>query len=94
MEVKLTSRFQKLHFLQNLVQMLMRSNIATLKKLSNICRKLSMRREKKIGDADQYALLIWDVFRGQKTCSINSLLQQQKILNEYVSKNSYHIETS
>ena len=25
-----------------------------------------MRREKKIGDVDKYARLIWDVFRGQK----------------------------
>ena len=50
MELKLTSHFQKLHFLQNLVQVLTRSTTATLKKLSYICRKLlyhtSMRREK------------------------------------------------
>ena len=38
----------------------------------------------KIGDAVQYALLIWDVFRGQKTEAVTSLLQEQKILNEYV----------
>ena len=42
---------------------------------------------KKIVDADQYALLIWDVFRGQKTEAITSLLQEQKILNEYVPNN-------
>ena len=42
---------------------------------------------KKIGDADQYALLICDVFRGQKTEAITSLLQEQKILNEYVPNN-------
>ena len=46
-----------------------------------------MRREKKIEDADQYALLIWDVFRDQKTEAITSLLQEQKILNEYVPSN-------
>ena len=60
MEVKLTSHLQKFHFLQNLVQVSTRSTIATLRKLSNIFRKLlyhtSMRREKK-GDTDQYALL-------------------------------------
>ena len=44
---------------------------------------MSMRREKKIGDADKYTLLIWDVFRGQKTEAVNSLLKEQKILNEY-----------
>ena len=49
---------------------------------------MSMRREKKIGDADQYALLMWDVFRGQKTEAVISLLQEQKkILNEYVPNN-------
>ena len=42
---------------------------------------------KKIGDADQYALLIWDVFRGQKTEAVTSLLQEQKILNEYAPSN-------
>ena len=43
-----------------------------------------MRREKKIGDADQCALLTWDVFRGQKRETITSLLQEQKVLIEYV----------
>ena len=47
---------------------------------------MSMKREKK-GNADQYALLIWDVFRGQKTEAVTSLLQDQKILNEYVPNN-------
>ena len=42
-----------------------------------------MRGEKKVGDADQYALLTWDVFRGQKTEAVTSLLQEQKILSEY-----------
>ena len=71
-------------------QVLTRSTIATLRKLSNIFIKLlyhtSMRREK-IGDADQYALLIWKVFRDQKTEAVNSLLQEQKILNEYATNN-------
>ena len=34
---------------------------------------------KKIGDSDQYTLLIWDVFRVQKTEAITSLLQEQKV---------------
>ena len=42
---------------------------------------------KKIADADQYVLLIWYVFRGQKTEAVTSLLQEQKILNEYVPNN-------
>ena len=90
METKLTSHFQKLHFLQNLVLVLTRSIIATLRKLSNICRKLlchTSLRKAKIVDADQYALLIWDVFRGQKTEAITSLLQEQKLLNGYVANN-------
>ena len=64
------------------MQMLTRSTIATLRKLSNISRKLlyhtSMGREKG-GDADQYALLIWEVFCEQKTEAV-TLLQEQKIL--------------
>ena len=50
MEVKLISHIQKLHCLQNLVQVLTRSTIATLRKLSHIGRKLlyhtTMRAEK------------------------------------------------
>ena len=49
--------------------------------------KVIKHRRKKIGDADQYALLIWDLFRGQKTEAVTSLLQEQKILNEYVPNN-------
>ena len=45
-----------------------------------------MRIEKKIGDADQYALLIWDVFCGQKTEAVTSLPKEQKILNELRTK--------
>ena len=45
-----------------------------------------MRREK-IGDADQYALLIWNVFRGRKTEVVTFLLQEHKISNEYVPDN-------
>ena len=46
-----------------------------------------MRTERKIGDADQYVLLIWGVFRGQKTEAVTSSLQEQKILNEYIPDN-------
>ena len=78
MEVKLTSHFQKLYFLQNLVQVLTRSLIATLKKLSKHLQEIVIpyvnEERKKIGDADQYALLIWDVFRGQRTEAVTSLL--------------------
>ena len=85
MEAKLTSHFQKLHFLQNLVQVLTRSTITTLRKLSNVCRQLFC--HKQIGDADQNARSICDVFRDQKTEAVTSLLQEQKILNEYVPNN-------
>ena len=40
-----------------------------------------------IGDANKYALLMWDVSRGQKTEAVTSLLQEQKVLNWYVPKN-------
>ena len=37
------------------------------------------KERKKTGDADQYTLLIWDVFRGQKIETVNSLLQEKNI---------------
>ena len=46
-----------------------------------------MRREK-IGDTDQYALLIWEVVRGQKTETVNSLLKEQKNI-EWVCTKQY-----
>ena len=45
-----------------------------------------MKREK-IRDADQHALLIWNIFHGQKTEAVTSLLQEQKILNDHVPNN-------
>ena len=42
---------------------------------------------KQIGDADQNARSICDVFRDQKTEAVTSLLQEQKILNGYVPNN-------
>ena len=44
-------------------------------------------RGERISDADQHALLIWNIFRGQKTEAVTSLLQEQKILNDYVPNN-------
>lgn len=40
-----------------------------------------MKREK-IRDADQHALLIWNIFHGQKTEAVTSLLQEHKLLND------------
>ena len=61
----------------------------TQRKLSNIYRKFlyhtSMRR-KKIGDVDQYALLIWDFFRGQ-TEAITSFTTRAKNIEWYVPNN-------
>ena len=42
---------------------------------------------KKIGNSDQFALLIWDVFRGQKTEEVTSLLRENKIVYKYVPNN-------
>ena len=42
---------------------------------------------KKTGNPDQFALLIWDVFRGQKTDAVTSLLSENKIVHEYVPNN-------
>ena len=44
-------------------------------------------RGEEIRDADQHALLIWNVFRGQKTEAVTSILQEQKILNDYLPNN-------
>ena len=58
-----------------------------IKHLQGILIPYVNEERKKIGDADQYALLIWAVLRGQKTEAVTSLLQEQKILNEYVPNN-------
>ena len=41
----------------------------------------------KLANPDQFSLLIWDVFRGQKTDEVTSLLTENKILYEYVPNN-------
>ena len=80
MELKLTSHFQKLHFQQNLVQLLPRS----------ISRKLlyhtSMSREKN-RRCCSICTNDMGLFRGQKTEAVTSLLEKRKILNEYVPNN-------
>ena len=58
-----------------------------IKHLQEIVIPCVNEERKKIGDAGQYARLIWDVFRGQKTEAVTSLLQEQEILNEYVPNN-------
>ena len=58
-----------------------------IKHLQEIAIPYVNEERKNIGDADQYAPLIWDAFRGQKTETVTSLLQEQKILNEYVPSN-------
>ena len=58
-----------------------------IKHLQGIVIPYVNEERKKIGDADQYALLIWDVYRGQKIEAVTSLLQEEKVLNEYVPDN-------
>ena len=41
----------------------------------------------KLNKPDQYALLIWDVFRGQQTEKVGELLEANKILYEFVPNN-------
>ena len=41
----------------------------------------------KLGNLEQFALLIWDVFRGQKTDEVTLLLAENKILIEYAPNN-------
>ena len=70
--------------------MLRRSIIATLeviKHLQEIVIPCINEKKKKIGGTDQYAKLIRNVFHGQKTEAVTSLLQEEKILNEYVPNN-------
>ena len=57
------------------------------KQLNQIVIPYVNKEREKMGNLDQYALLIWDVFRGQKTNEVTSLLQENKIFNEYVPNN-------
>ena len=84
MEVKLTSHFQKLHFLQSVNKKHYSNTEEVIKHLQEIVIPYVNEERKKVGNADQYALLIWHACRGQKTEATTSLLQEQKILNEYV----------
>ena len=58
-----------------------------LKHLKEIVIPYVEAERKKIGNPDQFALLIWDVFRGQKTEEVASLLRENKIVYEYVPNN-------
>ena len=58
-----------------------------IKHLQEIVIPYVNEEREKIGDADQYVLLIWDVFCSQKTEAVTSLLQEEKTLNEYVPNN-------
>ena len=58
-----------------------------LKHLSEIVIPYVNAERAKLGNLDQFALLIWDVFRGQKTDEVTSLLAENKILIEYVPNN-------
>ena len=46
-----------------------------------------MPKEKKNPNPHQFALLIWDLFRGEKTNEKTSLLRENKIVYEYVPNN-------
>ena len=52
------------------------NTVEVIKHLQEIVIPYANEERKKIGDADQYALLIWDVLRGQKTEAVTSLLQE------------------
>ena len=64
------------------------SNIQeVLKHLKEIVILYVEAERKKIGNPDQFALLIWDVFRGQKTEEVTSLLKENKTVYKYVPNN-------
>ena len=58
-----------------------------IKHLQEIVIPYVNEERKRIRDADQYVLLIWEVFRGQKIEAVTSLPQEHKIFNEYVPNN-------
>ena len=51
-----------------------------LKHLKEIVIPYVEAERKKIGNPHQFALLIWDVFRSQKTEKMTSLLRENKIV--------------
>ena len=55
-----------------------------LKHLDEIAIPYVDAKRKKIGNLDQFALLLWDIFWGQKTNEVTSLLTENKIFYEYV----------
>ena len=55
-------------------------------------RYVEAERNKKTGNPDQFALLIWDVYQGQKTEEVTSLLRENKIVDQYVpNKQAKHL---
>ena len=58
-----------------------------LKHLKEIAIPYVEAERKKIGNPDQFTLLIWDVFWGQKTEEVTSLLRKNKTVYEYVPNN-------
>lgn len=58
-----------------------------LKHLTDIVIPYVEAERAKLGNSEQYALLIWDVFRGQKIDEVLSLLEENKIMIEYVPNN-------
>ena len=58
-----------------------------LKHLNEIVIPYVKREREKLDDPQQAALLIWDVFRGQKTDQVTSLLVDNNIKYEYVPNN-------
>ena len=58
-----------------------------LKHLKEIVIPYVEAERKKIENPDQFSLLIWDVFQGQKTEEVTSLLRENNVVNEYVPNN-------
>ena len=57
------------------------------KQLKEIVIPYVQEEREKMGDLEQFALFIWDVFRGQKTEKVSTLLRENKILFEFVLNN-------
>ena len=58
-----------------------------LKHLKEIVIPYVEAERKKFENPDQFAPLIWDVFQGQKTEEVTSLLRENNVVNEYVPNN-------
>ena len=56
------------------------SNTRSFETLGRNCHNIRRWRKKKIGNLDQFTILTWDVFVGQKTDEVTSLLKENKIV--------------